>query len=722
MYINDHTKGIEPLCTTVTNLISMKKLKLVGLLFFITLLSAQVSYGQQNKQELRNELTMKLVLQFLNQAHYNPQQINDEFSEKVHSQYIRRIDPTKRFLLSEDIKAFEKYKAYLDDEINAGSFEFFDYSFNTMTARVGEAKAVFQEIISQPFDYSKKEYVDFDYDVLTFAKNEQERRESWRKYLKFYALRNLHDLQKQQKDTKLNTESELNQKTFEELEAEAREKVKKNFEQYFKRLEEIEKRDRISDYINAFTSIYDPHTTYYAPKDKEDFDIEFSGRLEGIGARLVDRDGYITVSSIVAGSACWRQGDLEVNDAILKVAQADEDPVDVVGMRIDDAVQLIRGKKGTEVRLTVRKIDGTMMVIPIIRDVVIFEQTYARSVVVESDNKFGYVKLPSFYADFSGSGGRRCAEDVRQEIIKLKGENIEGLILDLRNNGGGSLADVVEMAGLFIEKGPIVQVKSRLGNPQVLEDRDDGVLYDGPLVVLVNSQSASASEILAAAIQDYGRGVIIGSTSTFGKGTVQRIFNLDEQLRPGYYEEIKPFGSILLTTQKFYRIDGTTNQLKGVRPDIVLPDNYTYIDYGEKDLKYPIPWDEIDAANFEKWNEKLNKIDAAKKQATVRVQGNNKFNLIDKNARRLKERSDNQRYPLNYTEYETQQLKLRNESKKLDLVRQEIDGIEISSLQADLPGLESDSTKMARMDALHKSLKKDIYVNEAVAVLKDLEQ
>ena len=355
-------------------------------------------------------------------------------------------------------------------------------------------------------------------------------------------------------------------------------------------MDKIDESDWLSIYLNSITTIYDPHTAYFPPQDKENFDIAMSGQLEGIGARLTSKGGFIVVAEIVPGSACWRQGQLKVGDKILKVGQGDEEPIDITDMRTDHAVKYIRGKKGTEVRLTVKQVDGSVITIPIIRDIVILEETYTKSAVI--DNK-GYINLPKFYADFSGNGGRDCSDDVKNEILKLKEEGVEGIILDLRNNGGGSLQDVVEMAGLFIKEGPIVQVKAKVGKPRVYSDTDESVYYDGPLVVMVNTYSASASEILAAAMQDYGRAVIVGgSPTTFGKGTVQRAFDLDGFVSEAY-DEIKPLGALKLTLQKFYRIDGGTTQLKGVTPDIILPDTWSYLNVGEKDQEFPIPWDEI---------------------------------------------------------------------------------------------------------------------------------
>ncbi|MEO1715046.1 MAG: S41 family peptidase, partial [Bacteroidota bacterium] len=369
--------------------------------------------------------------------------------------------------------------------------------------------------------------------------------------------------------------------------------VLKTFDDWYERLEKRKRSDYLSIYINSITNVFDPHTSYFEPIEKQNFDINMSGKLEGIGARLQSDGNYTKITSVIVGGPAWKQGDLKENDKIMKVAQDGEDPIDVTGMQLDDVVSQIRGEKGTKVILTVKKIDGSIADIEIVRDVVILEEGFAKSLILHTTakEKVGFISLPRFYDDFYDEEGRSCARDVATEIDKLKKENVRGIILDLRNNGGGSLRDVVTMSGFFIEKGPIVQVKARGRSPEVLEDNDPSVKWDGHLIVMVNQFSASASEILAAALQDYERAVIVGSTSTFGKGTVQRFYNLDRAI-PGY-SELKPFGEIKLTTQKFYRIDGGSTQLKGVTPDIILPDMYSYIETGEKEQEYPMNWTQI---------------------------------------------------------------------------------------------------------------------------------
>jgi carboxyl-terminal processing protease len=509
---------------------------------------------------------------------------------------------------------------------------------------------------------------------------------------------------------------------MEVIEKEEREKLLKNLTNWIKGLEKESRNERINNYINIFTNAHEPHSGYFPPLDKENFDIRMSGKLEGIGAQLREEDGFIKVVNVVPGSASARQGELEVNDKIIKVAQASEEPVDVVDMRIDDVLPMIRGKKGTEVRLTVKKTSGEVKVIPIIRDVVVLEDSYAKSAIIENSKlgvKVGLIDLRSFYADFEDPKGRRCFKDVKIEVEKLMEEKIDGIVIDLRFNGGGSLQDVVDMTGIFLDKGPIVQVKNKNNKPFVYEDRDETVLYKGPLVILVNSFSASASEILAAALQDYGRAVIVGTApSTFGKGTVQRFFNLD-QIVPAKFAELGELGSAKVTIQKFYRINGGSTQLKGVIPDIILPGAYSYMTVGEKEEDYPMAWSEIGKASYRESGEANKVMDKIKKKSAKRVAGNKTFLLIDENAKWLKERQDESNYSLNFKTYDAEHRKMDKDAEKYKNINKDIDQLLIKSLKADKEYIQSDSLRIKSMESWHKALKQDAYLEEVSNIIYD---
>ncbi len=726
----------------------------IPLLAMTFLLLLAFTNGSEDSQ--KDKILLQVILQGLNQVHYEPHELDDDFSEKVFGLYLKRLDYNKRFFTKKDVADFEPYKDDLDNEAAEASYDFFELSTKTLDSRIAQIEGFYKEILAKPFDFSKDEYIEVDYEKMDYAKDEADLKERWRQLLKYQTLSRLSDKLKQQEEG----EEKLKGKSYKELEKESREKVLENQNRFFKRLGDLDQKDHLSTYLNAITSVYDPHTGYFPPKDKETFDIEMSGRLEGIGARLQEKDGYIKVSEIVPGSASWKQGELEAEDVILKVSQVntklaelsplaakmmlnylgkDEDidfkdkkyqkidvnvDVDVVDMRLDDAVQLIRGKKGTDVMLTVKKVDGSIKEITITRDLVVIEESYVKSAIIEEGDaaeKYGYIYLPKFYADFNSTEGRSCYQDMKKELEKMKDENVNGILLDLRNNGGGSLRDVVDMAGLFIEDGPIVQVKQKEGNPHILRDTDSEVHYDGKLVILVNSFSASASEIMAAAMQDYERAIIVGSSATFGKGTVQRFIDLDQSISSDF-NKFKPLGSIKLTIQKFYRINGGTNQLKGVIPDVVLPDAYAYIEVGEKEQDYSMPWDEITPADFEVFDHPIANREQVLVNSRERVAHHPTFQLIEENAQRLKKQRDESAYTLCLDKYNRKQVELEEESKKFEDIEKPIEGLKISSLKSDKASVAASEDKQKTVEEWHKDLGKDVYLYEALQVLKDMKE
>lgn len=693
-------------------------LKSKKLLFLIPALAVALFSYTFVAQSEKEEALDQVLLQSLSNIHFAPLEINDKFSEKVYKFYVQRLDYNKKFLLQSDVEELKKYEHSIDEDVNGGRFNFFNRSLEIITDRIQEAQTYYKDILSQPIDFTKEETIQLDAEKLNFCKSKEELKDAWRKSMKYQVLAKMGDMLESQEKAKEKSDT-VKIKTKEEIEVEARKKVLKSNDDWFKRLKEFDRNDRLAIYFNSITGVYDPHTEYFAPKDKANFDIGMSGQLEGIGAQLQEKDGYIKVTNIVPGSASWRQGQLKTGDIILKVAQGGNEPVDIADMRLDDAVLLIRGKKGTEVRLTVKKVDGSTIVIPLIRDIVVLEETYAQSVILKGKKNIGYIKLPSFYADFGGqNGGRSCSKDVRKELQKLKEENVDGIILDLRYNGGGSLGDVVDMAGLFIDKGPVVQVKQKSGMAQVMEDRDPAIVYDGPLVVMVNSNSASASEIMAAAIQDYKRGLIVGtSPSTFGKGTVQRFYELDDYLPPAY-SNLKPLGSVKITTQKFYRVNGGATQLKGVVPDIVLPDPYYLLDQGEKEQDYPMAWDEIAAAKYQTWKGTYS-VDKLKAASAERVKTNAGFALLNDAAKRMKKQKDETVVSLNFDKFMIEQKKYKEEVKKLEGLDKEIEGMDVQTLKTDIIP-ESDTVKISKNKEWYKSIKKDIYLNETMNIITEM--
>jgi carboxyl-terminal processing protease len=667
----------------------------------------------------KNSLVVRLLIQGLSSSHYTDVSINDEFSVQAFDMYLRRLDYNKRYLTTKDITELNTYRDQLDDQVMAGKYDMYEESVSLFKKRLADVEGYVGKYLDKPFDFSQKEEINLDEEDLDYAANKKELEDRWRKLLKYQTLARIVNLRQDQENKVKDGELEA-VASDKELEDKARAGVKKSYERVFRRMNRWTDKDYRSRYLNAVASTFDPHTNYYAPRDKKDFDEKFTGQYEGIGARLLEQDnGYIKITEVMPGGPAARQGELRAEDEIMKVAQNNDEAVDVVNMPVDEAVKLIKGKKGTIVKLTVKR-GAETVVIPITRDVVVIEETYAKSVIVGEDGgpQYGYIRLPSFYADFQDPEGPNCARDVAREIDKLRDHNVGGIVLDLRNNGGGSLYDAVKMAGFFIEEGPVVQVKSRNRPPYVMRDEDPAVQYDGPLVILVNEFSASASEILAAAMQDYSRAVVLGSPSTFGKGTVQRFVNLDRFVRGN--EELKPLGSVKLTTQKFYRINGGATQRKGVVPDVILPDVYSYIEMGEKERDNALEWDEIAAADYKPWVSTGTFMKRAIKKSQERVDANDIFNMVEKNAKRYKANRELEVYPLELSAYERLRANQKTESDKYKDIFKEIPGFSITTLEEDLANIQADSIRSKEHEKWRKDLMKDPYVYEAVQVLGDL--
>lgn len=684
----------------------MKKKWLIAL--GITILSAGVVYSFYRPTESeKEELIIQLVTSGLQQAHFAPHSFDDEFSGRMYDLYLQSLDPGKRFFLAADVAGWEHYRMELDQAVLSADYSFFNSTYETLMMRIGQTKEVYQEILAQPFDFTKEEYIETDAADLPYAKTREELRDYWRKYLKYRTMLRVDEMLENQGDSL----------SLEEIEAKARGKVLKSHDDWFDRMDEMERKDWHSVYINSITAVFDPHTQYFPPYDQDAFEIQMSGQLEGIGAQLMSKDGYVEVTRIVSGSASWKQGELKVGDQILKVAQEKGEAVDVVDMRIEDVVQLIRGEKGTEVKLTIRKLNGTIKEISIIRDVVILEETFARSAVVEHEGqKFGYIRLPKFYLSFDGSG-RDCGEDVKTELLKLEKEGVEGIVFDLRNNGGGSLQGAIDIAGLFIDKGPVVQVKAKNKPPVVLNDEQGGVVYDGPLVVLVNAFSASASEILAGALQDYDRAVVVGATHTFGKGTVQNMFEFDDMVS-GNADGFKPLGALKLTIQKFYRINGTTTQLRGVTPDIVMPNSYNLLAFGEKELEYPLQWDEIPSAKYEKVDRVSDALEKVTSKSKKRMEKSPTFRLIQEEANWLEQQDTFSRFPLQLERYRALLDEWEATSEKFDAIDEYKADFEVRELL--LQGLDRDTVQIEKTKRFEKKLSKDVELEEALMILNDL--
>ncbi|MCX6324209.1 MAG: carboxy terminal-processing peptidase [Sphingobacteriales bacterium] len=704
----------------------MMSKKFIPVIIALTAISLFFTYQSQGKNDnddnprIRYAKILRNVGVLLEDGHYSPKKIDDAFSKEILKKFTEELDDEKNIFLQSDISGFQQYADKIDDEIHGAEINsFFDIN-DVYLKRVNEVSQYYKELLAKPFDFNLDENVILDPEKSTYPKSENERKDTWRKRLKYGVLSKYVDLQEDREKNK--DKKDFKVKPDSTLEREARDHVRRQMDRYFTTKKTRENMDaNFSTFVNSITGNMDPHTNYLPPIDLRSFNESMSGRFFGIGAQLKEDDGKIKISSLVSGGPAWKSGELKENDEIIKVGQGKEEPVDVTGYAVSDAVKLIRGsQKGTEVRLTVKRIDGTEKVVVLIRDDIKLEDTFAKSAIIKTDNKIGYIYLPEFYADFDRPNGARCAVDVAKEIEKLKLEKVDGIILDLRGNGGGSLFDVVQMAGLFIKDGPICQVKGRDAKANILPDKNSGILYDGPLAVMVDGTSASASEIFAAAIQDYQRGVIIGSSSTYGKGTVQRNISLTPEAENSLLnaKSTEDLGSVKLTLQKFYRISGGSTQLRGVTPDIVLPDRYDYLKFREKDSPDALKWDEISKAPYSVWTSTPSS-NLIITEANDDVKKNMTFEKLRTNIQWL-EKYYGKSYSINIRKYKEEQKELKSVSKQIDELTKLPVPIKITNLDADTANIVSAEDKVEKNKQWLKFRSTDIYLDQSVKVLNKM--
>ena len=684
---------------------------IVSLVIYYEVSNVNFSSDEPNK----DKLLVDLVSYVLDKLHYDPKVINDDFSIKVYDDFIDAVDSQKRFLLKSDIELFSQFRLLIDDQINSSDITFFNLVHETLKTRIDEVEYFYEEILEVPFNFQVNEEINLDYDNLEYAENSNELKKIWRKRLKLSALdgyaskKEINDQEKE--NDKLLSDSEI--------EIESRSSISDNLKDFFQFNSELERSDWFSIYLNTIVTQFDPHTSYLAPEAKEVFDQNISGKFQGIGARLFKRNQQVEISEVIIGGPVWRDNLLNVGDIIIAVAQSiDEEPTEISLMKLSDATDLIKGEKDTNVYLTVKRVDGGIEQVEITRDIVELAETYAKSSIIKDDiSTYGLINLPRFYVDFDDYGERNAASDIKKEIISLKSKGINGLILDLRNNGGGSLKTVVDITGFFIEKGPVVQVKSIGGRKEILRDNDPSVIWDGPLIVLVNEFSASASEILAAALQDYNRAIILGSKQTYGKGTVQNIINLNNVISGNTYGDL---GSLKITTDMFYRINGGSTQLEGVKSDLVFPNRYSYIDIGEKDLENPLNWNKIDPARYDN-SEKIFNYSQVILNSKNRISRNEYFSIIDQHAKLVKSKQDDKTISLEYSSYkdELENTKLQNDKLKIIEEFSSPYLFEWNEINFNSNNAYDDDMKEKR-DRWIESLKNDIYVDEAMNLLKDI--
>jgi carboxyl-terminal processing protease len=670
----------------------------------------------------KTKLLSYMIRERLETNHFNHKIIDDTVSEAAFGLYLKQLDFQKTILLQEDVEKLRKYSKLIDDEMNSGKLELAEAGSAALSARAAVVSEMVKEILSKDFDFSAKEFIETDVDKIDYCKTDAELRERWRKLLKYQVLNRYLDRTEEQANiagdaSKLSDKPEDKKKqTDEDLREAARIKVLKTYDQFFSRIAQEKEAESYERFFSAVTHAFDPHTDYMPPMNKEDFDISMSGSLEGIGATLKEDENHIKVVSIIAGSPASRQGQIQAEDIILKVGEGAGEPVDIIGMRVKDAVKLIRGKKGTEVRLTISKPDGKVLIIPIVRDIIQIEETFVKGTTIKNEktgDNFGYIKVPSFYRDFektrNGSGGRNSTDDIRAELTNLKSQNIKGMIIDLRNNGGGALTDAVRIAGLFIETGPIVQVKNSDGKTTTLSDYDPDITYTGPVVILVNRLSASASEILAGALQDYSRAVIMGGEHTHGKGTVQTVIDLNENVPFQNMEEYKPLGALKLTIQKFYRISGDSTQYRGVIPDLVLPDVMNGLKTGEQYIDFAMPWDTVNPVAYTKWPKCGPDISQLRENSLKRVASDQGLIDMKTAAIRLEEKKKNTLKSLNIDEVRKEIEESRKQNEK-----------DPEASHGHSKANDKAKTPEEKKEAFIKETAANAYVKEAMSVIEDI--
>lgn len=705
-----------------------KNFKFNTLLLFIPLTSLVFCFNSPKNDDEKMQTIMVSVKNTLSYLHYTPTPINDAYSQNVYDTYLGMIDPAKRYFLKSDIEEFAKHRTLLDDYLNQGDLTFYNLTYNRLFERIDKIDQATQEIFKNPINLNEDEVLILEPEKKKFPASEKELYNEWKKYIKYNILQEMESLNAKEESQKKKKDSVIKHKlvdtikveilTPEQKQLKATEEVKDLVTESFKRFKKRKKMDWFTVYMNAYTEVFDPHTNYYSPKDKDDFDLMFKGKVIGIGALIQEKKGYLYLGQLTIGAPAWKSKQLSDGDKILKVrSKPNEEPVNVVGMLADEAVRLIRGEKGTKVTLTVEKKDKTIKEVTMVREEVAIEDTFARSIVVDAPDgkKYGFINLPSFNADFEDSKGRNASDDIKNEIIKLKAQGISGIILDLRNNGGGSLTEVGDIMSLFMTEGAYVQVKNGNGKIQTLTTKGNEPIWNGPLVIMQNELSASASEILSGVMQDYGRAVLVGSPQTYGKGTVQTFVDLNRFLSTN-----DDFGSLKLTIQKFYRVTGESTQKKGIESDIVMNDFFTHAEIGERYEDFVLPWDKIPAAQVIK---KENRFDLAslKQKSAARLAKDNIYQLVQESAKWKEKLDKEDTITLNIDKFNALMQERKAQIKRFEVLEKSENGLKFIRYEDELKREKTDEAFQKKSENWVKNLQRDIYLKEAVHVISELQ-
>jgi len=687
------------LLTEIINRV-MKNFILTSALFLIGALINTTSADQ------REGTILYALMGVTDYLHFSPKAIDDELSVEIFDDYIKLLDESKRFFLQSEIDRLKQYKKEIDNQINDFDFEFFEVSEEMTIDAIARAKVIYEAIIEKEIPQGEGTY-ETDGNKKVFAGSLDELYVEWEQLIQYTIVGKMYDY-------------DDDETTSEELRKKATMKTKELFDDWFTRMSKVTHADRFERYMNTIMGQFDPHSTYFSPKEQENFEMQMSNKLEGIGAQLLQDGDFVKVVSIVPGGPAWKGEELQSDDVIIEVQQLGAEPVDIAGMRLDDVIRMIRGDKGTTVILKVKRKGGITKSISIVRDEIILEDALAKSAVLSVENQvenIGYINLPLFYGTFEG--GKSCAADVDQEIEKLRKEKVKGIILDLRYNRGGSLQDAIDMAGLFIEKGAIIQVSDNQGRTEVYKDENSNVSYDGPLIVLVNGVSASSSEIVAGALQDYKRAVVIGGPKTYGKGTVQGLFDLDRMIQDD--NGMKPLGQVKLTTQKFFRVSGKSNQLQGIVPDVIIPDEFHAIDYGENEYEDALPYSEIESINYSQSVYVTKKVAELKSKSFERISTSDKFQRVKEYSKLLAEQDDDTQVSLDYANYELELDKSREKLEKFeDIFEEAAEGLIAKNASADQEYIDEFESRQVKNQRFLENLINDIQLRESLMVMKDM--
>lgn len=697
--------------------------------------------------DAREPLLAEAATVLLAKQHVLRKPIDDALSRDAFQKLVEELDGGKLLFLESHVKQLSRYETNIDDELRDGNLVLARKGGALVASRRSVVAKVVKGLLEKPLDFSAVESVETDPKKRAFCKTEAELVERWRGVVKLQVLERNQQMEdileakahpkpdakakaKDPDDAKREAIAERTlgeiPATFEGREEKIRKELAVRYSTQFTRLAVTEKLEPAEELLNAVNAVFDPHTQYLAPAQEANFDIAMTGKLEGIGASLREQDHYIVVHDLVPGGASWQQGKLEIGDLILAVAQEGKGPVDAVDLPIDKVVSMIRGPKGTVVVLTVKKADGRIETLSITRDVIRIEATYARGAVLRLDPKaepVGYVYLPGFYGDVGARakpGERNATDDVRALLVALQKKKVTSLVLDLRGNGGGLLTHARDISGLFIPQGPVVQTRDSDGKIEVLSDTDPSVSFTGQVVVLVDRFSASAAEILAGALQDYERALVVGTSATHGKGTVQAVLDLDRmQPRAGG----EPLGLYKITVQEYFRVSGGSTQLKGVVPDVLLPDPTSFVDSGERTLYHAIPWSTIRSAPFTKVPHSWRPSDLASASAT-RTRGNAELAAVSEFAKILGARKDKTSEPLERKAWQEAKKRAKAELEAVDPKRKDRKPVlEVEALPATgaaAATAPTDEKVRQRLDRWKDDLARDVWVEECAKIVQDM--